>query len=213
LNISDRFLNSKITDFDIGSKEGSFESAKNPLLKKFLYVNETVREENVKKILSIPKKTENQILWNGKFSRLAGSARRSGFADRRIYKYKGKEIDRAVHLGIDLASTSNAQVPAANSGKIILAQYVGIFGNTIIIDHGFGLCSLYAHLNEFLVNEGDSVNKGDFIGTTGYTGLAGGDHLHFSMLVHNVFVNPVEWWDGSWIKNNITSKINSIQNQ
>jgi murein DD-endopeptidase MepM/ murein hydrolase activator NlpD len=211
LNISDRFLERKMPDFDVGTRNGSFQGSKNPLLKKFLYINGEVRKNNVETILSIPQITENKKYWDRKFLRLRGSARRAGFADRRIYKYKGKEIDRAVHLGIDLASTANARVKAANSGKVILTQFVGIFGNTVIIDHGFGLCSLYSHLNQISVNKGDLVQRGDDIGLTGLTGLAGGDHLHFSMIVHNVFVNPVEWWDSSWIKNNITSKIDFVK--
>ena len=211
LNIPDRFLEQKIPDFDVDAKNGSLQKEENPLLKKFLYINSQVRKENVEKILSIPQITENKKYWDGRFLRLRGSARRAGFADRRIYKYKGKEIDRAVHLGIDLASTSNAPVKAANSGKVIFAQSVGIFGNTVIIDHGFGLCSLYSHLNQISVNKEALVKKGDDIGFTGLTGLAGGDHLHFSMIVHNVFVNPVEWWDSAWIKNNIISKIDFVK--
>ena len=211
LNIPDRFLEQKIPDFDVDAKNGSLQKEENPLLKKFLYINSQVRKENVEKILSIPQITENKKYWDGRFLRLRGSARRAGFADRRIYKYKGKEIDRAVHLGIDLASTSNAPVKAANSGKVIFAQSVGIFGNTVVIDHGFGLCSLYSHLNQISVNKEALVKKGDDIGFTGLTGLAGGDHLHFSMIVHNVFVNPVEWWDSKWIKNNIISKIDFVK--
>ncbi|MCK5162951.1 MAG: M23 family peptidase, partial [Desulfobacula sp.] len=106
LNIPDRFLEQKIPDFDVDAKNGSLQKEENPLLKKFLYINSQVRKENVEKILSIPQITENKKYWDGRFLRLRGSARRAGFADRRIYKYKGKEIDRAVHLGIDLASTS-----------------------------------------------------------------------------------------------------------
>ncbi|MCD4718384.1 MAG: M23 family metallopeptidase [Desulfobacula sp.] len=216
LNIPDRFLERKMSDFDVDTKNGSFaqkigQEQENPLLKKFLYINSKVRKNNVETILSIPQMTENKKYWDGRFLRLRGSARRAGFADQRIYKYKGKEIDRSVHLGIDLASISNAPVKAANSGRVIFAQSIGIFGNTVIIDHGFGLCSLYSHLNQISVNKGELVQKGDDIGFTGLTGLAGGDHLHFSMIVHNVFVNPVEWWDGSWIKNNITSKIDFVK--
>ncbi len=210
LNISNRFLERKIPDFDVGNLQGSFQSEKNPLLKKFLYINEEVRKQNVDRILGILKDTEKQKHWNGKFLRLRGSAQRAGFADHRIYKHKGNEIDRAVHLGIDLAKTANANILAANSGKVIFSQSIGIFGNTIIIDHGFGVASLYSHLNQFSVNEGDMVNQGDLIGLTGLTGLAGGDHLHFSMIVHNVFVNPYEWWDKSWLKNNIDSKMDSV---
>jgi murein DD-endopeptidase MepM/ murein hydrolase activator NlpD len=63
------------------------------------------------------------------------------------------------------------------------------------------------------VAKGDMVKKDDIIGRTGLTGLAGGDHLHFSMMLHNVFINPVEWWDAAWIKNNITSKIETVKSQ
>ncbi len=211
LNISDNFLEEKMPDFDVGVKNGSFQSEENPLLKKFLYINGEIRKNNVEKILSLPAVSENKKYWDGRFLRLHGSARRAGFADKRIYKYRGKEIDRATHMGVDLASTANASVKAANSGRIIFTEFIGIFGNTVVIDHGFGLCSLYSHLSQISVNNGDRVKKGDEIGLTGKTGLAGGDHLHYSMIVHNVFVNPVEWWDDSWIKNNITSKIDFVK--
>nr|NJM03183.1 M23 family metallopeptidase [Desulfobacula sp.] len=75
----------------------------------------------------------------------ARSERKAGFADHRIYRHKGREIDRAVHLGVDLASTANSPVFPANKGKVILAESVGIYGGTVMIDHGFGLCSLYSH--------------------------------------------------------------------
>lgn len=211
LNISEGFLQSKIPDFHIEAEDARFSQSRNALLDKFLYINKDVRKANVDKLLSIPSNTDNKVHWEGSFKRMRGSARRADFADRRIYKYKGKEIDRATHLGIDLASTSNAVVKSANSGKVIFADFEGIFGNTVIIDHGFGLCSLYAHLSRISVSAGDLVSKGQDIGTTGLTGLAGGDHLHFSMIVHNVFVNPVEWWDQNWIKNNITSKIEEVK--
>lgn len=211
LNITDRFLEQKISAFDFGTENNTFQEIKNPLLEKFLFVNEDVRKQNIEKILSIPSLSGNKWYWEGRFARQKGAVRRSGFADRRVYKYKGKEIDKAVHLGIDLASTANAPVRAANSGRVIFAQFEGIFGNTVIIDHGFGLCSLYAHLNRMTVKKGDMIRKLDDIGFTGQTGLAGGDHLHFSMIVHNTFVNPIEWWDSRWIKNNITSKIKKIK--
>lgn len=211
LDISDGFLESKMPDFDLSGQEVNFSGAPNPLLAKFLYINSELREKNVKTILDVPKDTLGKVLWSGTFSRLAGSATRSGFADRRTYKYAGKEVGRSVHLGIDLASLSNAPIGAANAGRVIMAGFEGIFGNTVIIDHGFGLASLYSHLNEISVKKGDTVAKGDIVGTSGLTGLAGGDHLHFSMMVHNTFVNPLEWWDSTWIKNNVTSKIESVK--
>ncbi len=213
LNISDQFLEFKMPDFNLGEKEARFASAPNPLLEKFLEINTTLRKANVEKVLQVPADTTNQLLWQGRFARLPGSATRAQFGDRRTYKYKGKEISSSFHMGIDLASTAHAGIGAANTGRVIMAEAVGIFGNTVIIDHGFGLASLYSHLSSMVVSPGDMVQKGDIIGNTGLTGLAGGDHLHFSMIVHNVFVNPLEWWDPTWIKNNITSKIDEIKVQ
>ena len=147
--------------------------------------------------------------WQGVFMRLPRSATRAGFGDKRTYHYGGKRVDQQTHLGIDLASISNSPVPAANAGKVVYAQRLGIYGRTVVIDHGWGLFSMYAHLNSFEVKEGELVQKGDIIGSTGTSGLAGGDHLHFSVLVQGVFVNPLEWWDPTWIQNNITNKFSS----
>ena len=211
LNISDRFLQAKMPDFELDPGVASGNGNGNPLLEKFLKINSEIRKQNVDRILSVPTATEPVLHWKNRFLRLKGSARRAGYADHRVYKYKGRKIGKATHLGVDLASVSNASIKAANTGRVIFADFEGIFGNTVVIDHGFGLCSLYAHLSQINVNVNDLVQRGQEIGSTGMTGLAGGDHLHFSMIVHNVFVNPIEWWDATWIKNNITSKIDKIR--
>lgn len=211
LNITDAFLEQKMPEFDLGAREGEFQGQENPLLKKFLYINGDLRKENEVLVFNLISASEPIKYWDGIFQRLAGSERKAGFADHRIYQYKGTEIDRAVHLGIDLASTARSPVYAGNKGKVLSTQPIGIYGDTVIVDHGFGLCSLYSHLSEITVQEGDRVEKETQIGLTGVTGMAAGDHLHFSMMVGPVFVNPIEWWDDSWIKNNITSKIDAIK--
>jgi murein DD-endopeptidase MepM/ murein hydrolase activator NlpD len=81
----------------------------------------------------------------------------------------------------------------------------------VVIDHGMGLFSMYSHLSQMSVAAGQMVNKGETIGRTGVTGLAGGDHLHYGMLVHQTWVNPIEWWDAQWIRNNIYSKIDAVK--
>ena len=212
LNISQSFLDKNIPDFNLTESSGNNDSTKS-YLEKFIYINTKIREKNCSTILNKSLETENQLMWDGKFLRLPGSARRASFGDRRIYKHNGKEIGRAVHLGIDLASVKESRVSAANSGIVLATENIGIFGNSIIIDHGFGLCTLYSHLSSFSVKKGAKVKKGDAIGRTGVTGLVGGDHLHFGVFVNNVFVNPVEWWDKSWIDNNIMSKIDRIRKQ
>ena len=88
---------------------------------------------------------------------------------------------------------------------------LGIYGKTVILDHGYGLFSMYSHLSQIAVKAGDSVSRGDKLGRTGSTGMAGGDHLHFGMLINDTFVNPVEWWDIKWIQDNLTSKIEWAQ--
>ena len=108
-------------------------------------------------------------------------------------------------MGIDLASVRHADIQAANSGKVIFAEYIGIYGNTVIIDHGQGVFSLYSHLSQIKVVKDDMVKKGDVLGSSGTSGMAGGDHLHFSILINGIFVDPLEWWDGSWLEINILS--------
>jgi murein DD-endopeptidase MepM/ murein hydrolase activator NlpD len=143
----------------------------------------------------------------GPFIPLGNAKVESKFADHRTYYYQGKEVDQQVHLGFDLAVVTHTPVVASNSGKVVFADYLGIFGNTIILDHGLGLQSLYAHLNSFGVKPGDKVSKGQVIAESDSTGLAGGDHLHFTTLLDGVEVNPVEWWDKLWIEKHILDKL------
>jgi murein DD-endopeptidase MepM/ murein hydrolase activator NlpD len=131
----------------------------------------------------------------------------ANFADYRTYMYRGQEVDRQVHLGFDLASTAASPLVASNSGKVVHAGWLGIYGNCVIIDHGMGVASLYGHLSSIEVKAGDGVKRGQQIGRSGMTGLAGGDHLHFTMLVHGRAVNPVEWWDPHWIADRIDRKL------
>jgi murein DD-endopeptidase MepM/ murein hydrolase activator NlpD len=208
INISDSFLQRKMPEFGIDVPKDT----QNPLLQQFLIVNRDIRAENYGKLIEITQKTDPKLYWEGTFLRLPNSARKAGFADRREYRYNKTVIDHQNHLGIDLASVSKSKVPAANRGKVVFAENLGIYGNTIVIDHGFGLMSMYAHLSSFSVKVGQVVEKGDVLGRTGSTGLAGGDHLHFGIIIHNTFVNPIEWWDSNWIMHNVTDKLKDVSN-
>lgn len=207
INISENFLSRKLPEFQ--SVEGF--PVEKPAEDQFVFINETLRKRNNQTILATGQQTEEQIFWQDAFGRLPNSARRANFADQRVYKFNGNVISNAVHMGIDLASVKHAEIPAANRGKIVYAGYVGIYGNLVCIDHGFGLLSIYAHLSRMTVDVGELVESGHIIGYTGTSGLAGGDHLHFGMFIDHVYVDPVEWWDATWIKNNITRKIEMAQ--
>jgi murein DD-endopeptidase MepM/ murein hydrolase activator NlpD len=210
INISDGFLKRKIPEFSSQISPGT---SKSPI-DKFLEINRDLRRANYQQIAAACRTPDSKMYWQGSFLRLPKSATRARFADHRTYFYQGKQIDQQVHLGVDLASVAHSPVPAGNAGVVALATTsgeLGIYGKTVILDHGYGLFSMYAHLSHIDVNAGDRVAKGDTLGRTGSTGMAGGDHLHFSMLINDTFVNPVEWWDIKWIQNNVTSKIEWAQ--
>lgn len=193
INVGDGFLSRKIPEFEVYYPE-----MEGTLVQKYLYANRKVRTMNNKKIHDLCMNPELVRLWSGKFIRMAGSSK-AGFADHRTYYYKGEAIDKQVHLGMDIASTPHVPIKAAGTGKVIFADYLGIYGNMVMLDHGQGVVSLYSHLSQINVAVGDTLSKGDILGNSGKSGMAGGDHLHFSMLVNGIFVTPKEWWDQHWI--------------
>ena len=177
------------------------------LLKGFLDINGNLRKKNNEAIVALAAKTQPRMLWEGAFAPMGNAQVESRFADRRTYFFGDKEIDKQVHLGFDLASLQRAPVLASNAGVVVHADFLGIYGNCVIIDHGLGVQTLYAHLSTMEVKEGEAVTKGQEIGRTGATGLAGGDHLHFTTLLQGTPVNPVEWWDAHWMQDRVLRKI------
>jgi len=199
INVSDGFLKRKIPEFEEHTPELS-----GTILEKYLYINNTIRQRNANTIKQICMTPLQKRLWHDRFLRMPGAGR-AGFADQRTYYHNGKAIDHQTHLGMDIASTARVVIKAANGGKVIFADYLGIYGNTVILDHGQGIFSLYAHLSRIDTTVGTLVAKGEPLAHSGATGMAGGDHLHFSMLVHGIFVTPKEWWDQHWINVNINN--------
>jgi len=177
------------------------------LLDNYLEINGALRAKNAAALRELAQRSAEEFLWHRPFLPLPGGEVMSSFADRRTYVFDGKPVDHQTHLGFDLASTRHAAVPAANDGVVLLARYFGIYGNTVVLDHGYGLMSLCSHLSSIAVEEGQRVERGQILGHTGATGLAGGDHLHFTMMIDGEPVTPVEWWDGSWIRDRVASKL------
>ncbi len=205
IRISDRFLERKMPQFT------NTYPNEPTLLDVFLKVNNESRTKNRASLLDFAEKSSPNILWNKSFIRQPGAATRATFGDKRTYLHNDKVIDHQRHLGVDLASVARDKVKACNTGNVVFDGFMGIYGNVIIIDHGMGLQSLYAHLSQMLVHEGDQVQRGQIIGRTGATGMAGGDHLHLGIILSGVPVNPVEWWDSHWIRDNIDSKLDIVR--
>jgi murein DD-endopeptidase MepM/ murein hydrolase activator NlpD len=200
--ISESFLQNKIAPLlhDVAARQGAPKDV-------FVAVNNKLRAENEKRIIEITSKATPSMLWKGAFSQLSNSKVEANFADHRTYVYNKEPIDTAYHLGYDLSVTKQYPVEAANSGTAAFVGDLGIYGNTVILDHGLGLFTLYSHLSSMDVKVGDAVKARQIIGKTGETGLAAGDHLHYGVYLHGVAVLPVEWWDPKWINDNIAPKL------
>jgi murein DD-endopeptidase MepM/ murein hydrolase activator NlpD len=209
IDLDDKFLNRVVPDIAEHAPELKLAppSEGSEMLPGFLRENGELRKINTEFIASFAKKSAANRLWEGPFVQLGNSKVEASFADHRTYFYKGKEVDQQVHLGFDLAVTEHIPVLAAAAGTILHTDWLGIYGNCVIIDHGLGVQSLYAHLMSFDVKVGDTVTRGQQIGRSDSTGLAGGDHLHFTTLVGGQMVNPVEWWDPHWIQDRVDRKL------
>lgn len=199
IELNDKFMQKVTGELDPGGG-GS-------LLDRFLKINRDMRVENNQTLQNLRLKSEEKFLWRPPFLQLGNSKVEAQFADVRSYLFEKKKVDEQVHLGFDLSVTANVPVVAANDGRVVWAAPLGIYGNCIVVDHGYGLQSIYGHLSSIGVKEGDMVKKQQTIGKSGATGLAGGDHLHYSMQLDGVQVNPVEWWDAHWIQDRVLSKL------
>ena len=200
--LSDTFLQNKVAPLltDVAARQGSPRDV-------FVAVNKKLRKENEDKIREITSKATPKVLWSGAFGQLTNSKVEANFADERTYVYNKEPIDTAYHVGYDLSVTRNYPVEAANAGSVAFTGDLGIYGNTVILDHGLGLFTLYSHLNSIDVKVGDAIQAKQIIGKTGETGLAAGDHLHYGVYLDGVAVLPVEWWDSKWIRDNVEPKL------
>lgn len=199
IELTEAFLDKAVNEVDPG---GTGEK-----LDRFLRINREVRRENTQLMASLREQTEPRFLWSPPFQQLSNSKVEALFADVRSYMYQGKKVDEQVHLGFDLSKVQQAPVVASNAGKVIYADRLGIYGNCVVVDHGYGLQSIYGHMSRIAVKKGQTVERGEELGRSGATGLAGGDHLHFSMQIDGVQVNPIEWWDAHWLEDRIFSKL------
>ncbi len=202
ITLPERFLTTKVRNLA--------EAAGIPdddLTRAFHWINTELRAANEAKIREIVASPSASMLWSGAFSQLRNSEVTSKFAEHRAYFVDGEKVSEATHFGYDLASTAGAPVEASNSGVVIFADDLGIYGNCVILDHGLGLFSLYAHLSSIDVSVGDRVEKNDPLGVSGATGLAGGDHLHFAILLGGTYVEPLEWWDPRWVETHVEAQL------
>jgi murein DD-endopeptidase MepM/ murein hydrolase activator NlpD len=211
IEINDAFLQRVVPAIAQNTPDANIDTS--DLVKGFLTINRDLRRQNNETITKLAVKTRAEMMWRDAFAQLGNTSIQSRFADYRTYFNNGNEIDQQVHLGFDLASLQQAPVTASNRGEVIFADYLGIYGNCVVLDHGLGVQSLYAHLSTIDTKVGDVVDKGQTLGRTGSTGLAGGDHLHFTLLVNGVATSPIEMWDPQWMEDRVFRKIREAGGQ
>jgi murein DD-endopeptidase MepM/ murein hydrolase activator NlpD len=199
MKLDDRFIQKVVGELD---PNGSGD-----MVARFIKINNEMRRANNKTLSDLRLKTADHFLWSQPFQRQPHAKNEATFADVRNYIYSGKKIDQQVHLGYDLAVTQNVGVEASNDGKVVYAAPLGIYGNCIVVDHGYGLQTIYGHLSRIDVHEGDTVKRGQVMGLSGMTGMAGGDHIHFAMQLDGVQIDPKEWWDPHWIKDHVARRV------
>lgn len=202
--IDDEFIGTKVGDIIANTPELKPSGAP---LTDFLAVNRDLRKTDAEFLRSLAEKSEERFFWKDAFRPLANASIEASFADYRSYFYGDDKVDEQVHLGFDMAVVERNPITAAGAGRVAFSGYLGIYGNTVVIDHGYGLMSLYAHMSSLDVQSGALVARDQVLGKSGATGLAGGDHLHFSMLIQGVQTNPVEFWDQHWIHDHVYRRI------
>jgi len=142
----------------IASRTPGFDDS-GTLLDQYLVINGDLRKAELERVVEISRTSEPSFLWSGPFLQMANSALKANFAQTRDYTYDGRKVDRQTHLGLDLASTSRAPVPAPNSGRVVFAGWMSLYGNTVIIDHGYGLLSLCSHLSSRVRSSAGAVPR------------------------------------------------------
>ena len=202
LQVSDGFMQKVVNELDPNG-------AGDPVAR-FVKINTDMRKANNKTLSDLRFKTADHFLFSQPFARQAHSQAEATFADLRNYIYHGKKIDQQVHLGYDLAVTQHVGVEASNDGRIVWAAPLGIYGNCVVVDHGYGLQTIYGHMSHIDVHEGDMVKRGQVMGQSGMTGMAGGDHIHFAMQLDGVQIDPKEWWDSHWIQDHVAKRVELV---
>ena len=199
LQVSDAFMLKVVGELD---PNGSGDP-----VPRFVKINSEMRRANNKTLADLQYKTADHFLFSQPFTRQSHAQAEATFADLRNYIYHGQKIDQQVHLGYDLAVTQHVGVESSNDGKVVYAAPLGIYGNCIVVDHGYGLQTIYGHLSHIDVHEGDMVKRSQVMGQSGMTGMAGGDHVHFAMQLDGVQIDPKEWWDPHWIRDHVARRV------
>lgn len=214
INLKNNFIDGKIAELIEIANEIPLDRFPNRT-SMFKYVNETLRERDKMIIDEHTLNMDSIVPFDMNFNTfrpLKDYVIVGLYGDYRNFFLDKVKLGESYHLGIDLANSKNAPITLSNDGVVLLSKELGVHGNTVMVDHGFGVSSMYAHLSSISVKDGDRLKAGEVIGNTGATGLALGDHLHFTIFIQGVSVLPSEWMDSKWLKSNILNVLEDGKN-
>jgi murein DD-endopeptidase MepM/ murein hydrolase activator NlpD len=179
-------------DLDIAGREFIFEEIElNPSLTGIRTAPDPQKTAEAEQLWAILNRTGNEIFCFDTFCFPVASQRRTSFfGDRRVFKYSNGGSDTSVHAGVDYGVPKGTPVSACGPGRVVLARFRIVTGNSVIIEHLPGVYSLYYHLDHIDTAEGAVVSAGTRLGLSGATGLATGPHLHWEIRVSGENTDP-----------------------
>jgi len=199
MNLSENFLQQKMPEFQAMFPQLQ---GKTPL-EIFTYVNTQMRNDNFSTIQKICQKSANKELWEGTFLRMKDGAPMALFGDKRSYVYNGKVVGESIHTGVDLASNARSPIEATNKGIIVFTGALGIYGNTVIIDHGLGMSAFMDISRLLILLSGKTWPKAKKLD---FPECQASREEIICILASSLADNLLtlkEWWDPHWIKDNI----------
>ncbi|HEB33219.1 MAG TPA: M23 family metallopeptidase [Spirochaetes bacterium] len=159
-----------------------------------LFADSEQKRKERKILAGILSKPGSQALWEDLFLYpVKEPVTNSAFGKKRIYYIENSNSFTRYHRGMDLKGGKGDPVFSANRGDVVFSDVRITTGNSVVIDHGLGVFSLYFHLDSTSVSIGDRVEKGEKIGEVGSTGIAEGNHLHWGIFVNGIYVDPSDW--------------------
>lgn len=205
------FVEGKLTE--LADKIESNDAASSDPVKKFSLVINGLRKVTEKKIHEVSKRSELKSSWDGAFQRPAGATLRADFGEIRDYLYGSELLGNFIYTGAEFSSSSGLGISAAAPGKLIYVGDLGLYGKSVIVDHGFGLATVYGYLDSTSAEIDAEVKAGTVLGKAGVSGFSEAPGFLYEVRIHGIPVRPIEWWDARWVHDHIRRKIDDIKKQ
>jgi murein DD-endopeptidase MepM/ murein hydrolase activator NlpD len=205
--VVERYLGALLKTYQKNGFAGAIPST---LAEQFRIVNEDLRSFTEKRLQRVLKSSADEWMGRGPFLRQRGAITVEHGDYFRVFNGE-EQVGGFIQQGVDFLTPRGTPVVAADQGVVSYVGELGLYGNAVVIDHGFGIATLYGYLGEITTKVGAKVVGGDELGVVGNTGLSFGERLHFEVRVQGVPVRPIEWWDRRWLSDHFVDKLAEVK--